>query len=251
MKDSDQFPILYHAHHRLHMEDLPFWLALAERQGSPILELGCGTGRVLLPLVEASYHLYGLDHDSAMLSFLRDRLPSGLKARTSLIHADLAHIPIHGLFSLVLLPCNTYSTLPAEGRRSCLLGVRAALASDGLFVASLPNPQTLRRLPHSSGPELEEVFSHPLDGEPVQVSSAWERSAEWFELSWYYDHLLPDGRVERLTARARHSLASLGELEAEFRTCGLEVEETYGDFHGAAYTADAEDLIILARRGDD
>jgi SAM-dependent methyltransferase len=250
MKNTDQFPFLYHAHHSLNLEDLPFWLKLAAQQGSPILELGCGTGRVLLPLAEGGYRLFGLDRDSGMLSVLQDRLPAGLKPGISLVQADLTQIPLVGRFALVLLPCNTFSTLTKDGRRACLNGVRKTLASGGVFAVSLPNPKLLRRQPRRSGPEMEEVFSHPLDGEPVQVSSAWKRTRDWFELSWYYDHLLPDGQVERLVARVNHSLASFEELRGEFHSYGLEVVETYGDFLGSAYTADSESLIILARKNE-
>ena len=44
--NSYSLAMLYHTHHGLHDEDIPFWLALATRYGDPILELGCGTGRV-------------------------------------------------------------------------------------------------------------------------------------------------------------------------------------------------------------
>ena len=47
---DDLFPLYYHAQHQNYLEDLPFWLGLAAAQGSPVLELGCGSGRVLLPL---------------------------------------------------------------------------------------------------------------------------------------------------------------------------------------------------------
>ena len=57
------FPQLYHAHHNRSLEDLPFWLELAAQAGDPILELGCGTGRVLIPLAQAGYHTIGLDND--------------------------------------------------------------------------------------------------------------------------------------------------------------------------------------------
>ena len=54
---------LYHAHHSRNLEDLPFWQELARQQGSPILELGCGSGRVLLPLARAGYNVVGLERE--------------------------------------------------------------------------------------------------------------------------------------------------------------------------------------------
>ena len=67
-------PALYHAHHSRHLEDLPFWHWLAMNYPGPILELGCGTGRVLLSLVKSGQLLVGLDRDHAMLAFLQEQL---------------------------------------------------------------------------------------------------------------------------------------------------------------------------------
>ena len=69
--DATAFPKLYQAQHSEYQEDIPFWLVLASEQGSPILELGCGTGRVLHPLAEAGYTCYGLDHDPGMLAMVK------------------------------------------------------------------------------------------------------------------------------------------------------------------------------------
>ena len=66
------FPELIHAHHNRHLEDLPFWLDLAGETGDPLLELGCGTGRLLVPLGQAGHRVIGVDHDPAML-----KLPAG------------------------------------------------------------------------------------------------------------------------------------------------------------------------------
>ena len=54
-------PIYYHLQHREMTEDLPFWKRMAKEMGNPILELGCGTGRVLHPLMEAAYDVSGID----------------------------------------------------------------------------------------------------------------------------------------------------------------------------------------------
>ena len=115
---TNLFPLLYHTHHQHVTEDLPFWQSLARWQGDPILELGCGTGRVLLPLAEAGHTVYGIDNAPNMLSFLRQRIPPELEDHIHLFEADMTHFSIDERFRLILLPCNTYSTFNTH-RANC------------------------------------------------------------------------------------------------------------------------------------
>jgi len=238
---------LYHAHHNRHLEDLPFWLDLARRQGGPILELGCGTGRLLLPLAGAGFLAFGLERDAEMLAVLRENTPKELARGLLGVPGDMTAFELGLRFPLILLPCNTYSTLTPAQRLATLGCVRRHLAPHGLFAVSLPNPALLRQLPRRSEPEVEESFPHPLDGEPVQVSSGWRRTSSHLEVEWHYDHLLPDGRVERHTLLARHELASLQTYQDEIEAAGLCILEMYGDFDRTPYTQEAPSLIVLIK----
>jgi SAM-dependent methyltransferase len=244
-KSNSLFPLLYHAHHAHETEDLPFWLELAARQGNPLLELGCGTGRVLLPLVKAGYQVYGLDRDPAMLAVLRMNAPNELRPGLQLLQSDMTAFHLGKRFALILLPCNTFSTLAQPARLATLERVAMHLRPGGSFAASLPNPALLKRLPAASDTELEDILSHPLDGEPVQVSSAWVRQGDLFTLSWHYDHLLPDGRVERLSARVQHYLAPVETYLTELRAAGLEITGIFGNFDWSPYDAGASPHLIL------
>jgi len=241
------FAQLYHAHHSRHNEDLPFWLKLASRQHGPILELGCGTGRVLISLARAGYPAYGLDHDAGMLTLLQLQACSDPAARCLIFQADMAAFHLARSFSLILLPCNTLSTLPASTRHAALTHIRQHLSPNGLFAASLPNPAILSRLPRRVDPEIEELFPHPVDGEPVQVSSTWQRSAGHFAISWHYDHLLPEGHVERFTTQVCHTLLPVEGYLDEFRQAGLRIETLYGDFDQSPYSENSPNLILLAQ----
>ena len=63
-------PVYYHLHHQNEMGDLPFWNKLANEMGDPILELGCGTGRLLLPLIQAGHEVVGIDKSYPALDYL-------------------------------------------------------------------------------------------------------------------------------------------------------------------------------------
>jgi SAM-dependent methyltransferase len=240
------FPYLYHAHHSLHTEDLAFWLDLAAQRPGPILELGCGTGRVLIPLAGSGHAVVGLDSDPGMLALLKANLPPALQQNVRVFRADFTRFRLACSFGLILMPCNTYSTLSPEERRLTLIRVREHLSRGGEFAVSLPNPDWLRSLPARSAAEVEEVFAHPLDGEPVQVSSAWRRTRQEFVLVWHYDHLKPDGTVERLTVQRKHHLAPVADYLAEFRAAGFAQLQSFGDFDRSVFSADSPELILLA-----
>ncbi len=245
------FPALYHAHNSLDAEDIHFWLDLAARQGDPILELGCGTGRVLLPLACAGHRVAGLDNDPSMLAYLRTMLPPHLESRVALLQADLGAFHLGAAFSLIILPCNTYTMLSADQRLSALERVRMHLRPGGIFAASMPNPAFLQHMPRKADPDIEAVFLHPADGEPVQVSSAWRRTAHQVKITWIYDHLLPDGNVERFTFPVTQNILPVDALLGELRAARLQVRDLYGDFDGSPYSDTSTYLIVTVEKLSD
>ena len=238
-------PDLYHAHHNRYLEDLPFWLELVAQTGDPVLEMGCGTGRVLIPLAEAGYHTTGLDHDLSMLKFIHTKITRGIQRAPLLIAADICDFNLNTQFPLIVLPCNTFNTLPETKRLACLRCVRGHLEPGGLFAVSMPNPDRLKRLPARSVEEFEDEFYHPQTGNPVQVSSTWHRTKRTFTVTWIYDQLFPDGRVERLLVESIHQTASTDTYLAEIESAGFMVTHVYGDFDHSAYTTSSPHLIIL------
>ena len=239
-------PELYHAQHNRHLEDLPFWLDLAAQSGDPILELGCGTGRVLNPLAQAGHACVGLDRELGMLYLLRASLDPHIRFNPALICADISQFSVAELFSLIILPCNTISTLNEVECRACLECVGRHLRAGGRFAASMPNPDLIERLPAQSAPEFEEELVNPRTGNPVQVSSAWRRTKRTFTVTWIYDLLHPDGTSERLTVDAVHYRRSVQAYLEDFKAAGLTVENMFGDFDRSAFSEDSPSLIILA-----
>ncbi|KAA3645505.1 MAG: class I SAM-dependent methyltransferase [Chloroflexi bacterium] len=239
-------PALYHAHHSRYTEDLPFWLALASEHQRRILELGCGTGRVLQPLLKVGNEVVGLDNDKQMLDYLRDSLPDELSERTKLVEADIIDFQLDQQFGLVLLPCNTFSILDAEERMSALGNIRKHLQDGGVFALSLPNPHALASLPEEGEEDIEDTFSLADDLETsVQVSSAWQREEKTVTLFWHYDVMQPDGNVKRHSASVHQHIVEVEMLEAEFEQAGFDVQARYGDFERSAFDEDSPNLIYV------
>lgn len=245
---NNPFPLLFHTHHQNYTEDLPFWQSLARWQGDPILELGCGTGRVLLPLAQDGHIVYGIDNSPNMLSFLREHIPAELAPNIHISETDMTNFQIDAQFRLILLPCNTYSTFSSETRLSMLTCIFQHLAPGGVFAVSMPNPTSLAALQTNNEPEVEAIFSHPESGYPVQVSSTWRKKDDVLIFNWHYDHLFPDGQIERLTSTVQHHLDTVEEYITEMITAGFTIKSTYRNFETGQYKPESSYLIILAQK---
>ncbi len=243
-------PVLYHAHHGAFADDLPFWQSLAVESDGVVLMLGCGTGRVALPLAAAGVPTVGLDWDAGMLDFLRRRLAAshgGVPLR--LVQADFRTLPLAAAaFDLVVLPCNTYTTVPPGERRAFLQGVVRVLRPGGRFAFSAPNPGLVASLPVVGEAEPEAVFRHPEIGLPVQVSSGWRRMGERWTVFWHYDMLYPDGTVARQSVSQTHWLPPAEAELARLKAAGLRPLAQYGDFDGTPPATEAPYWIVVARR---
>ena len=100
-----------------------------------------------------------------MLKFLQTHLGLDIQHSPELIEADITEFDLARQFPLIILPCNTFSTLSNDQRVRCLGCVRRHLRKGGIFAVSLPNPELLLRLPARSQPEMEDEFIHPADGQ--------------------------------------------------------------------------------------
>src|SRR5680860_1576447 len=98
---------LEHAHYT---RDIPFWRAAAAQLGSPVLDLGCATGRIALPLARDGAQVWALDRSQAMLAELerrREAEPPEVRARVRAVRGELAGFHLDAAFRLVLIAMNT------------------------------------------------------------------------------------------------------------------------------------------------
>lgn len=241
-------PTLYHLHHSEGEEDVSFWLQLAKDVDGPVLELGCGTGRLLLPLLKLGIDVCGLDNNFEMLSYFKLHLSPQLHHQLKIFQADLGKFHLDHEFSFIFLACNTLSTLREETRRGGYSQIYAHLNDKGIFAASIPNPVHLASLPAVGEPEIEATFTHPATGDPIQVSSEWRKLDQFVDFFWHYDQLLGDGKIERQTVQSRHYLISPREYQAELRRANLDPINLYGDFGKANYHLDSPYLIMVTRK---
>jgi SAM-dependent methyltransferase len=120
--------------------DLPLWEEIAERAADPILELGCGAGRVALHLARLGHEVVGVDTEPALVAALNSRADEeGLAARA--IAADAAGFDLKRRFGLALAPMQVVQILGGERRRRAMLArVGTHLGPGGRLAVALVEP---------------------------------------------------------------------------------------------------------------
>jgi len=255
--DSTKISELVRIHHADFEDDIPYWIRQTEGD-DPILEIGCGHGRVTLPLIAAGRVLVGVDKDSESLSYLRTYLggiDDETRKRISLIEADILDYQPKTSFGVVIIPCNTYSTFCPEDRPRLLRKVYSWLKEDGVLIASLPNPQQTKEIfsglhenERNDEPDLEKVITHPETDFPVQVSSRLRATRDSLFWDWIYDHLHPNGQVERFVVTVEHFPRSTVEVLAELEEGGFSDVLCQGDYSGEQFKDSSPYLILICRK---
>lgn len=249
MNTYDPFARYYDADFRDYLDDLPFYRELARRTGGPILELMCGTGRVLIPLAEDGHTITGVDSSPAMLALARDHLAqAGLAAQATLIEGDVRDLPLpEGQFALAFVAVNSFMHLESvRDQLACLSNVRRALTRRGLLVLDLFNPDPVEIAREDSRLVLDREYH--LDGRYVQKFVAIESDAadQISRVTYLYDETDDDGRITRRVMR--FSMRWLYRFEAEhlLARAGFAVRNIYGSYDLDRYGSGSPRLIVVA-----
>lgn len=236
--------------------DIGFFVEAAREAGSPVLELGSGSGRVLIPTARAGVEITGLDASASMLAICRrelEREPPEEPARVTLVQGDMRSFDLGRTFTLVTAPFRPFQHLESvEDQLACLGSVRRHLRTGGRLILDLFNP-SIEGLAGPVGVESEPEagFTMP-DGRRVVRRSrivSRDRARQVNRVELLYDVTHPDGRTERLV----HAFAMryLFRFEAEHLLvrAGFEVEATYSGYDRSPFgTSYPGELILVARR---
>ncbi len=238
-------------------QDVAFFVERARQAKGPVLEIGCGTGRVLIPTAKAGVEIVGLDLSPFMLSVCRAKLsrePVEVQAKVQLVEADMRHFDLGKNFTLVTIPFRSFQHLiTVEDQLSCFTCIQHHLVDGGTFILDLFNPYLPRLVDEQYLTETEEEpeFTMP-DGRRVvrrnrTVARDLFHQIQEVELIYYVTH--PDGGKERLVDRFPMRYLFRFEAEHLLARCGFKVEEVYADYDKSPYgTKYPGELILVARK---
>ena len=238
--------------------DIDFYVDTARENGGPVLELGCGTGRILIPTARAGIDTSGLDASEGMLQACRAKLASeatDVRRRTRLHHGDIRHFDLDRKFRLIALPFRPFQYLVTVAEQlACLKTIWQHLESDGQLVFDLFNPSVhhLAKPIDPAHTDDEPPFTHPDGRSVTRRSRILERDLadQTFAGELVYDVSHPSGRTERLVHHYRFRYFFRFEVEHLLARAGFSVDRVYSGFDRAPYGRQYPgELIFVARRG--
>lgn len=138
LSDSREEAAKYYDFAPHHADHVPFYPARIPSAESRVLELGCGTGSVSLPLLAQCADLHGVDHSASMRNLLVARVPAELESRLRVTRVDISGFDLDESFDFVIAPCRVVKNLETDAQLTGLLGCIRKDLRPGGFVASSP-----------------------------------------------------------------------------------------------------------------
>jgi SAM-dependent methyltransferase len=238
-------------------QDVAFYVDAARESRGPVLELGCGTGRVLIPTARAGIEIMGLDASEGMLDACGRRLrgePPDVQQRASIQRGDMRDFELGRTFRLVTIPFRPFQHLvTVQEQLACLAAVRRHLEPDGRLVFDVFNPSIHRLAKSADGTESDEEppFTLPDGRVVIRRHRFLERDLiqqiNTSELVYHVTHR--DGRRERLVHRLQMRCIFRFEAEHLLARAGFVLDNVYADFDRSPYGSQYPgELILVARR---
>ncbi len=233
--------------------DTGFYVELAKQSGGPVLEIGCGTGRILRAIAREGIDIHGVDNSAPMLATLKDSLAREkpeIRDRVSLHAGDMRDFRLERKFRLVTIPFRPMQhmhTVPDQVR--ALKSAAAHLETNSILAFDVFYPK-FERLPLRLGEEQLEAEWSPEPGTFIRRffrKDSFDKIQQSFTITFifrvYRDDQLASEEQETLTM----SYYTYPHLRALFLFAGLEPIAEYGSFAKTPLDNHSEEMIFLLR----
>ena len=238
--------------------DVQFYVAEARKAGPLVLELGCGTGRILIPVAQAGLAVVGLDLSKPMLAIAQKKiaaLDAATRGRIELAEGDMRRFALGRRFNLVMIPFRAFlHLLTPEDERQALECVREHLADDGRLIFNIFDPR-LDIIAAHSGPlgtalKKDSEFVHPETGRRFVVWDTRQYDAERQVITQYFIHEELDeagGVLSKAYAPLTLRYVFRWEMQYLLELCGFQIEALYGDFGRGLFRYGGEQIWVARK----
>lgn len=232
--------------------DVNYYTELAKRTGGPVLELGCGTGRVSLAIAREGIQVFGIDQSDSMLTQAkRKAMDLGLNGRVQWIQANMAEFKLDQKFPLIIIPYRSFLHLTTVREQILTLQrIRKHLLDQGLFAFNVfvPDPEEMAM---EGTQRFRGAFPIPGTGETVEIydTTTFDHFHQLAYVQRYYERFSKEGvSLERIRTQMKFRYIYPTELEHLLTLCGFRIVKRYGTFSGEVFHAESKELIIEAKK---
>ena len=237
--------------------DADFYLDCCRSANGKILEIGCGTGRILMPVAESGCQITGLDASEQMLARCKQKLkdkPVDVQKRVKLAHGNMTNFDLSEKFSLAIIPFRPFQHLiEIVDQMSCLKCIHRHLEDNGrlIFDVFLVDPRKMFGSQFTEDEVEDFTWIDLPDGRKFRrahriSAKHWSRQYNDVELIYYVAY--PDGHVERRV----HAFPSRYFFQYEvlhlLERCGFRLVNIFGNFDRSPLTDDSPEMIFVAER---
>ncbi len=249
MTDYDLIAPFYDIEHAHFDEDLNLYTNFAELCGSPLLELACGSGRLLVPLARQGYELTGVDSSASMLKLAQKALEqAGVAAQCKLAQENMCRLSLGQKFRLAFIALGSFGHVcTRQEQRQTLAAVRDHLTTGGRFILDISNAD-VRYMEHLSGQMLHQGTWQREDGALLShfVSPASSLTKHLLELTHFYEEHWQGEAVRRTVITTHLYLFERNEIELLLEEAGFGIADVYGDYELDPFEHDSPRMIFIA-----
>jgi SAM-dependent methyltransferase len=236
-------------------DDLPLYLELARAQGSRVLEVACGSGRVMLPLVRAGFEVLGVDASAHMLALARDKLEASVgTGRAELVRADMRRFELDQRdFDLAILAVKSFAYLTDRADQvACLDSIYRHLRPGGMLAIDLlhPRPDWTGALSGSMRDDLlQSVSSSGITLSRVESVVRTDLARQVRVIRSIYEVI--DNRasvVEKRFVEWPYRWTHRFEAEHLLERAGFTIEALFGGYRREPFTSESAAMVFLARK---
>jgi len=238
------------------LQDVAFYRDAAREFGDPVLELGCGTGRITMALAEAGKRITGLDLSERMLERAvkkRAALRVEARERVHLVQGNMAGFDLGEKFRLVIVPFRPFQhLLEVHEQMNCLECARKHLAPGGRLILDVFQTDAERMHDPVHMRETLVTEYNTADGRQVKIServAAFHRAEQINDVEMIFSIKHTGGREERLVFAWPLRYFFRYEVEHLLARCGFKVSAEYGDFDKTPIRDDSAEMVFTAEPG--
>jgi ubiquinone/menaquinone biosynthesis C-methylase UbiE len=230
-------------------EDICFYKNLATHVAGPILEIGCGTGRVTIPLAQEGCLLEAIDISENMIALLKSKIKNN-NLNISCYTMDMKNLNIPRKFPLIIIPFNGFqSMLSLSNQYECLTSIREHILPDGILSLDMfPPSMDMFDQNQKTWYQVKEIF-HEADSSTVLVnhSSKYELGPQLIHTKLMIKEVINDEIIK--TTYKDFSLRYSNRYESEylFKNAGFKIEKLYGNFNLDQFNETSEKMIWILK----